>query len=413
LAVEQAGEAAMLDHVLVNDTVVAVDGRAETRTPAFEIAVTTDIDEIASAWQTLAAGTPAESPGQDFAFIRLWADTHDVPDVDRLFVVAKMEAKPLALLPLMRTRWLGLRLLTWFPGAHVGCSAPLVDAARLNRLNPGERAMLWRQMTSGLGADGLYLPAVPALGMFDELGASIVGDTLYRAQFQGWEEADKTQRNKSRRKHDRQQGDRLNALGHVTFSVLDGGAEHLPTLDTMFRQRAARFAAMGIADPFANAMVRAFYDATMLRGCKVKVRLHVLRLDGEIVAVRYNVVSGDRTFCLISSMSDDPRIQGGSPGKQCLLRVIQTEFENGTRCFDMGAGFTDEKRHWCNVQVALRQHYLPLTPLGHIAAAGHRAAQWARREIKSNPRLLTLAKRVRSILNRGGRPAPATEIAED
>jgi CelD/BcsL family acetyltransferase involved in cellulose biosynthesis len=399
----------MLDHALVNDAVAPIEGRAGSHAPAFEIAVTTDIDAVASAWQGLAASGAPASPGQDFAFVRLWADTHDVPELDRLFIVAKLDGKPLALLPLMRTRWLGLRLLTWFPGPHVGCNAPLVDAVRLGRLTATERRTLWRQMTARLGADGLYLPAVPTHEIFDELGTSIAGDTLYRAEFSSWEDADKTQRSKSRRKHDRQQGDRLNALGQVSFSVVDGGAENLPALDTMFRQRAARFAAMGIVDPFADTRVRAFYDATMLRGCKVKVRLHILRLDGEIVAVRYNIVSGGRTFCLISSMSDDPRIQGGSPGKQCLLRVIQTEFESGTRCFDMGAGFTDEKRHWCNVQIPLRQHYLPLTPLGHLASAGHRSAQWVRREIKSNPRLLALAKRTRSLLHRNGKSAVAEE----
>ena len=55
----------------------------------------------------------------------------------------------------------------------------------------------------------------------------------------------------------------------------------------------------------------------------------MLRLNGEIVAVRYNIVHGDRMFCLISSMSDDPAIQNGSPGKQCLLRVMQTVFDAG------------------------------------------------------------------------------------
>ena len=127
-----------------------------------------------------------------------------------------------------------------------------------------------------------------------------------------------------------------------------------PVLDTMFRQRAARFREMGVFDPFARpGDPRA---STMQR---VAPRLgragqaaSCCKLDGEIVAMRYNIVHGDRLFCLISSMSDDPALRpGGSPGKQCLLRVMQTMFDEGFRVFDMGEGLTDEKRHWCNVQI--------------------------------------------------------------
>jgi CelD/BcsL family acetyltransferase involved in cellulose biosynthesis len=134
------------------------------------------------------------------------------------------------------------------------------------------------------------------------------------------------------------------------------------------------------------------------------VKLHVLRLNGEVVAVRYNIVVGDRMFCLISSMTDDPLVQGGSPGKQCLLRVMQAVFDAGHRCFDMGAGFTDEKRHWCNVQIPLRQHYLAMTPWGHAVALAHRGAQSARRNIKTNPKLLALAKKLRATMHRDREP---------
>ena len=89
-------------------------------------------------------------------------------------------------------------------------------------------------------------------------------------------------------------------------------------------------------------------------------------------------------FCLISSMVDCDRIQTGSPGKQNLLRVMQTVFSQGIRVFDMGAGYTDEKRHWCNVQVPLRQHYVALTPLGMGVAAAHRVYQSLRAKAKAN-----------------------------
>jgi hypothetical protein len=58
--------------------------------------------------------------------------------------------------------------------------------------------------------------------------------------------------------------------------------------------------------------------------------------------------------------------------------------------------------------VPLRQHYLPITALGAATAGAHRLAQTARREIKTNPRLLALAKRARGMVNRAKR-APGVE----
>jgi CelD/BcsL family acetyltransferase involved in cellulose biosynthesis len=122
---------------------------------------------------------------------------------------------------------------------------------------------------------------------------------------------------------------------------------------------------------------------------------------------------GDRLFCLISSMSEDPALRPGSPGKQCLLRVMQTMFAEGFTTFDMGEGFTDEKRHWCNEQVPVRHHYVPVTRRGALAASLHRSAHAAKARIKSDPRLLEMAKRARGVMLRlSGKGAPAAPVQD-
>ncbi len=169
-------------------------------------------------------------------------------------------------------------------------------------------------------------------------------------------------------------------------------------IDTMFAQRARRFEQQGIADPFRKPGVRAFYDALRRPDSGVSIKVHVLRLNGEIVAVRFNVEDNGTLFCLISSISDDPAIQAGSPGKQCLLRVMQTVFDAGYTSFDMGAGLTDEKRHWCNEKLPLNGHNQPLTVLGRVVLYAHAAYLRARRRIKTDPVLLHLAKSYRQLL---------------
>jgi CelD/BcsL family acetyltransferase involved in cellulose biosynthesis len=394
---------------LIEDVPVSALPRAHGA-PVLAVHVLHDLDEAAPLWQRLQAGE-VESPGQHLGFTRAWVEAQKIAPEDQFYVTAELEGEPVALLPLWRRRARGVTLLTWFPGPHVGCNAPLVDIARLARLDSVERAALWSAMVETLsGADLIYLKSVPQLtvdgvDLFAGLGRSVSAETLYRAQFSSWDEADRTQRSKSRRKHDRQQGERLDALGRVGFEEVRNGPKAREILDVMFRQRAARFAEMGVADPFTCDGVREFYDATVGEGSGVEVRLHVLRLNGEIVAVRYNVAHGTRLFCLISSMSDDATVQTGSPGKQCLLRVMQTVFAGGYSTFDMGAGFTDEKRHWCNVQLPVRHHYVPLTTRGSIAGEAHRTWQVVRQRIKNDERLNGWVKMVRGRFTRPAAPA--------
>src|SRR3546814_11838521 len=75
----------------------------------------------------------------------------------------------------------------------------------LARLTSEERRALWRQMLAAAkGADLIFLPAVPhheadGVDVFAELGTAIETETLYRAQFKGWDEANTTQDRKSTR----------------------------------------------------------------------------------------------------------------------------------------------------------------------------------------------------------------------
>jgi CelD/BcsL family acetyltransferase involved in cellulose biosynthesis len=109
-------------------------------------------------------------------------------------------------------------------------------------------------------------------------------------------------------------------------------------------------------------------------------------------------------------MSDDPSIQNGSPGKQCLLRVMQTVFDEGYRVFDMGEGLTDEKRHWCNQQIPVRHHYMPITRRGSIAAQVHQGWHRMRTRIKNDEKMFAWAKGLRgTMLRLMGQPEEASK----
>ncbi|WEK05617.1 MAG: GNAT family N-acetyltransferase [Candidatus Devosia phytovorans] len=384
-----------------------------------DVLVSCRIEDVEMAWRLLTARS-IESPGQSYDFIRLWVADRKVPESEQRYVVGSVDGHPVALLPLHRKRVYGLPLYTWFPGANAGCYAPVADYDRLAALGPAGRKALWAAMAGKLGgADLIYLRSIPRevgghVGLFDELGASLAVETLYRSEYASWQECDRLQRSKSRRKHDRQQGERLEAMGAVLFSELRNGDDTDCAVEIMFRQRTARFRAMGIRDAFVEDRLIDFYHAAARPGSGIDVRLHVLRLNGNIVAVRYNIVHNDRMFCLISSMSDDPAIQNGSPGKQCLLRVMQSVFDQGIRVFDMGSGFTDEKRHWCNAQIPMGQHYVGLTPQGALIVRAHQRFQRARASIKANPQLKAAARQIQHLIDRvkGGRAQATVPAGE-
>ncbi|CAN7530515.1 GNAT family N-acetyltransferase [Devosia sp. LjRoot3] len=366
---------------------------------------THDIGEVEAVWRSLTADG-VESPGQSFDFIRLWIADRGIAPKDQCFVVGEVDGEPVALLPLHRRRQMGITVYTWFPRSQVGCYAPISDYHKLALLGPEGRAQLWQTIIGQLNdADAVYLRAIPGEitgfgGLFDELGSPLEVDTLYRSEFSSWEDCDKLQRSRSRRKHDRQQGDRLAALGEIGFDLVTDPVAGKAAIDVMFRQRSARFHAQGIRDTFVCDNLIDFYHKAMQPGSGLDIRLHILRLNGEIVAVRYNVVHGNRMFCLISSMSDDPAIQAGSPGKQCLLRVMQTVFDSGFAMFDMGSGFTDEKRHWCNVQTPLRQHYIGLTVKGRLSVGFHQQFQKLRAQAKASPRVKSALRHFRQFTDK-------------
>ena len=379
-------------------------GQATAAVGEISVLVTSRIEDVEEAWRVLSAGA-IESPGQSFDFIRLWVKDRRIAPVDQRYVVGRLDGEPVALLPLHRRRVNGVVLFTWFPGPHVGCYAPVADYDRLAALGAEGRTALWAAMTGELtGADLIYLRAMPTVAggherLFDELGKTLDVETLYRAEFASWADADRL-RSKSRRKHDRQQGEKLDAMGDVSFAEIRNGGDAKCAIETMFVQRSARFKVMGVRDTFVRDRLIGFYHDAIKPNSGVDVRLHVLRLNGAIVAVRYNIVHNDRMFCLISSMSDDPAIQHGSPGKQCLLRVMQSVFDQGIRVFDMGSGFTDEKRHWCNVQIPLQQHYIGLTPRGAVIVAAHKGFQKTRARIKANKQLKAAARGLRQLIDR-------------
>ncbi len=339
-----------------------------------------------------------DSPGQSYDFIRVWVETFNIPRENQAYVSVELSGRPLMVAALEKTSRFGVTIYKPFPCSHVGVNTPLMDRARMARLSDLDRRIMWSRIGKALGADIVRFGRVLESDcvLLPNNATAVASDNLYRTEFESWEECDRQQRTRSRRKHDKQQGQKLAALGEVTYEEIGAEDDATAAMNSLFCDRAARFAAQGIVDPFAPAEVRAFYRSVFKTRGALAGHMQVLKLNDTIVAARYNLIAGDRMFCLISSMSTEPALQPGSPGKQILVRLMQSIFANGIRSFDMGAGFTDEKRHWCNVSLPLSEVIMAQTLKGWLAMQALSAKLRIKHVIKSNEKLFAKAKEWRA-----------------
>ncbi len=364
---------------------------------------TQNISEVEAIWRQMEE-RGIISPAQSIDFTKAWIKRFEIGEEKQLYVTGAARGKVIALMPLKRTKLLGVNALTWFFGSHVGCNRPLVDHEALTKLDEAERKKLWQRMGRAMiGADVLYLPGMPQMdgaNLFDELGYSVPQEFLYRSEFSSWEECEKIQRTRSRKKHDKQQGNKLRAMGEVNFDELGPGAKALDAIDKMFAQKAIRFEQLGIKDPFADEDTREFYKDLFRENNALGAKLQVLSLNGEVVATRYNLSYMEKIFVLITSMSEREEIRPGSPGKQSILHGMASIFQSGFTIHDMGAGYSDEKGRWCNKKYQLSTCYLALNKKGKMAAKLHRMKARTRKMVKSNESLFKLFKTVRLALRK-------------
>lgn len=362
------------------------------------------IEDVADSWKGLEKNHCLLA-SQKYGLVSAWIEAGAIGTADCAFIIISLAGEPVVLLPLMRKRVYGLRVAAWFTGDHLGSYAPLVDLDRWQTVPVAERVRLWRQAFSALAnCDLVHLPDVPvslaqSSGLSAALGSRMLADCVHVARYGDWASCDAERRDKRRRKVDRQQGSKLAGQGEVGFEVVKAGAEAAAIIDTMFAHRAERFKVQGIRDPFRDAPIKAFYKRAMHSAGGL---LHVLRLDGEVIAVRYNIEAGGGLYSLITSMHPSPDLQSGSPGKQNLLRAMQASFEGGYRFIDMGKGDSDEKRLWCNEKQSLTAFAHALTPVGRVAAASLAVGERAKGAVKNHPGLFDMYRKLRSRLGRLG-----------
>ncbi|OHV72321.1 cellulose biosynthesis protein CelD [Ensifer sp. LCM 4579] len=356
--------------------------------------------EIEAEWRALDEND-LNSPHQSFDWCEVWRKTHQ----HRIVVVrCALGHKPLFILPfaiergLFRTaRLIGSDHSNLNTGLFAADAGPIPHAELIRVLGDGMRQL--RRF-----ADIVRLERTPAKwrGVSNPLSI-LPGVTHPNASFQlpllNGMEATLTQLNaKRRRKKMRTSERRLAEMGGYDYITAREPSQAHALLETFFRQKAARFAALGLPDVFSDAATRAFFHALVDCQTGGLFELDAIRLKGKhpgkIIAVSGLLRKGDHVICQFGSI-DDEVAADSSPGELLFYRTIERLCGEGVKLFDFGIGDQRYKRSWCTIRTPLRDIVLPLTPRGFLAAGLYRALACAKRAVKANERVYALLQRQR------------------
>lgn len=388
--------------------------------PWHGITISPALSAIKAEWlefEARALVTPYQSFGWIKAFTTTVGAAHRMEF--RHVVLRDAAGAAQAILPLTITRRGGIRFAEFTGGKHanyhMGLYAPDFAAALDAEAT---RAMLTEVGSAIGGLDGLIfvnqptewqgVPNPPAL-----LAAGLSPSGAYKLALErgDCEGALKRSMSAHARKKLKNKRNRFAGFGKSVLIRAQEPGEIERVIDAFLTQKAVRFQAMGVPDPFADPPVREFLRqaATPGLGASPPLELYSLDVEGRSVATYVGAVQGGRFSGMATSFDMESEVAKTSPGEILLVDLIKLKCHEGIRVFDLGVGEARYKTTICDDRDELVDTFLPLTAKGRVYAWFSRAKRVAKRRIKGSPLALKVAQRASGWLNRRGRRMEADE----
>lgn len=379
--------------------------------PWHEIAIVQDIAQIEGEWRALevqALVTPYQAYGWVRPFVETVGAAHGMEF--RYVVLRDAAGRAEAILPLVLTRRSGVHFGEFIGGKHanyhMGLFAPDFAAA----LSPDTVRLLLSEIGSAIGRlDGFIFVNQPTEwgGLPNPLAGLASNESPSGAYKLALERGDcegSLRRSMSNHARKKLKNKRNRFMSFGSSSLVR--AETLEAIERVIAaflaQKAARFAAMGVADPFADPSLRAFLQAGALpsSGGPPVLELYSLDLDGRSIATYIGAAHGARFSGMATSFAFDSEIARTSPGEIMLVDLIRRKCREGTEVFDLGVGEARYKSTICDGRDELVDSFLPLTAKGRVYCLFSRTKRLAKRRIKRSPLALKLARRASAWLSR-------------
>lgn len=340
------------------------------------------------------------SPYQRFDWVKAYAGSHAVADADLMLVPIESAGTIIAALPLLMTRRFGL-VIAQMPSSDIGNTDFLmIDPARAGEVKAAAIRTALDAASHVIGRlDLVLLRNQPKrLGGISnpllDFPHQEAPDFLYLSEARPG-----TERLSSKRLRNLQRGRRRleELLGPVRLrrarTVEEAEHYHAAFLE----QRGQRFRQQGIRNVFAEDRFRSLFRdgvTASLASERPALGLHALMAGDTIVATCFGTYGRTHYSQYINSITEGPAARFSLMG--ILLHDLVEELGGqGIQSFDMGIGAFDYKTDWTE-QTPVFDGMIALSSAGHFLGRAMMAERAARRRIKTDPRLWSLAKRLRS-----------------
>ncbi|RYE34624.1 MAG: GNAT family N-acetyltransferase [Hyphomicrobiales bacterium] len=375
-----------------------------TARPWASIAIETDIAALAERWRAFES-TALVTPYQSYDWVRSFVETigaaHDM--ALRYALVRDTDGELVALLPLVITRRSGFRFAEFIGGKHANYHMGLYAPAFAAQLDAAQIARMLTEIGHAIGGlDAFALVNQPVIwqGVANPAAKLAAGPSPSRAYklalIAG--DGDATLRrsmSSHARKKLKNKHSRFKDFGPSVLTRAATPSEATRIIDAFLTQKAERFRAMGVPDPFAEPAMRAFLERAALASGSERpaIELYSLDLGGRPVATYVGATQGERFSGMATSFDMASETVKTSPGELLLAELIRLKAREGVAVFDLGVGEARYKTTFCDDHDDLVDSFLPLTFKGHVFARIARGKRELKRQIKRSPAALKLAHR--------------------
>ena len=356
-------------------------------------------------WRRLEADPASiQTPYQRFDWTKAYLQATGRLDDARIAILRDGEGRVRLLLPLVVRREYGLRVARTVGDTHANYHMPLFASREAAATPHGDILSALIRAGQSAGIDLYALPHQPrtwegvdnplaAAGepeASDGYGLTLGSDPEATVRRVFSADARKKLRSKEKRL--------IEAKGPLAYRRAETPEEAAGFLAAFYAQKAARFAAMGIADPYADPSIRAFL-AEAASGPNPAVELYALTLaeDGRVLATFGGAVSGSRFSGMMTAFDADPEVAKFSPGDLLVQHLVHDQTALGRRGFDLGVGEARYKASICDETISLVQTFVPVTLAGRAYGTLRQGLTRAKRRIKRDPRLYAALRRVRTL----------------
>jgi len=384
----------------------AVDSRtakAPARSKATRIArvdIVRDFAEVEAAWRDFDA-RQFSTPYQRFDLLQAWQSEIGAREGAEPCIVIAYDAdgRALVLLPLVLRAKHGIRIASFMGGKHTTFNMALWDREFAREAAATDLAALLSGLRAKSSADVLSLTQQPQHWQGDLNPFALwprqrsANDCPLLTMVPGDPPENRISNSFRRRMKTKER--KLQGPGY-RHHIAEADADIDRLLDWFFRVKPLRMAEQKLPDVFAEPGVADFVRKTCrarLPGGGRLIGIHALECDDEVIAIFAGVSDGHRFSMMFNTYTMSERSRY-SPGL-ILMRHIIDHYAGRNYCaLDLGIGSDEYKRLFCKSDEAIFDSFVPLTTRGRMIAITMSGFNRLKRQVKHNPALLALARRV-------------------